>query len=166
MKLLFHSPVGLLLAEYDPHELRALRFWPTGEHPPAGTRDTPAPGDQLGRALVAELGEYFAGSRRSFDLPLHPAPTPFQAAVRDALCAIPYGETRSYADLAVRVGRPGGARAIGQANARNPFPILVPCHRVLAAGGQLGGYMGAWGAGEELRTKQWLLDLEAAGARP
>lgn len=161
MKLLLHSPVGLLLAEYEPRQLRSLRFWRGGEHPPAGTRDEPARGDVLGRRLAEELREYFAGNRRRFDLPLRAAPTPFQARIREALERIPYGEVRSYGQIAADVGRPGAARAVGQANARNPFPIIVPCHRVLAANGQLGGYMGEWGRGEALRTKRWLLHLES-----
>ena len=157
MKLMMHSPVGLLLAEYDPGALRSLRFWRTGEHPAAGTRDEPARGDGLGERLVEEIAEYFAHARRDFDLPLRPAATPFQAAIRAALRAIPYGEVRSYGAIAASVGRPGAARAVGQANARNPFPIIVPCHRVLASNGHLGGYMGEWGRGEALGKKEWLL---------
>lgn len=160
MKLLLHSPVGLLLAEYEPDAMRSLRFWPPGEHPPAGTRDAPAPGDALGAALQAQLSEYFAGERRVFDLPVRAAATPFQAAVRAALCRIPYGDVRSYLQVARDAGRPGGARAVGQANARNPFPVIVPCHRVVAANGSLGGYMGEWGRGEAMGKKEWLLRHE------
>jgi methylated-DNA-[protein]-cysteine S-methyltransferase len=163
--LLLHSPVGLLLAEYDPASLHALRFWPEGEHPPAGTRDEPARDDGLGLRLTGELAAYFAGKLRSFELPLRPAATPFQAAVREALRRIPFGEVRSYGEIAVELGRRGGARAVGQANARNPFPIIVPCHRVLASGGQLGGYMGDWGEGAGLGIKRWLLRHEGGEAR-
>ena len=148
MKLLLHSPLGLLLAEYDDEQLHALRFWRTGAHPPSGTRDRPAREDRLGRRLVEQLTEYFAGERRLFDLPLRPAPTPFQARVREGLLAIPYGGSCSYGELAAAIGHPGAARAVGQANARNPIPIIVPCHRVLASGGRMGGYLGEWGGGE------------------
>jgi methylated-DNA-[protein]-cysteine S-methyltransferase len=160
MKLLFHSPVGLLLAEYDPDVLRSLRFWRVGEHPPAGTRDEPGRDDRMGRRLRAELGEYFAGERSRFDLPLLPAATPFQQTVREALVRIPYGEVRTYGELARDLGRPGAARAIGQANACSPYPIVVPCHRVVASGGRLGGYMGDWGEGEGVAIKRWLLGHE------
>lgn len=160
MKLLLHSPVGLLLAEHDAERLHSLRFWRVGEHPPAGTRDAPARGDAFGERVARVLAEYFAGERRAFDLPLRPALTPFQQAVREALVAIPYGEVRSYGDLARGMGRPGAARAIGQANAHNPYPILVPCHRVVASGGRLGGYMGDWGEGEGVAIKRWLLAHE------
>jgi methylated-DNA-[protein]-cysteine S-methyltransferase len=162
MKLMLHSPVGLLLAEYQPDVLHSLRFWRSGEHPPAGTRDAPARDDLLGSRLAEQLAAYFAGDRRVFELPLRAAPTPFQAAIRDALRAIPYGEVRSYGEIAEAVGRRGGARAVGQANARNPFPIIVPCHRVLASGGHLGGYMGDWGRGDALGKKEWLLRHEGA----
>ncbi|HEX6923987.1 MAG TPA: methylated-DNA--[protein]-cysteine S-methyltransferase [Longimicrobiaceae bacterium] len=161
MKLLLHSPVGLLLAEYDPDALRDIRFWPAGEHPPAGTRDAPARTDSLGTELARQLAEYFAGERRSFDLPLRPAATPFQVAVRYALLQIPYGEVRTYLDVARATGRPGAARAVGQVNAHNPFPIIVPCHRVVAANGALGGYLGEWGRGDALGKKEWLLRHEA-----
>jgi methylated-DNA-[protein]-cysteine S-methyltransferase len=160
MKLLFHSPVGLLLADYDPEVLRSLLFWRVGEHPPAGTRDEPARDDRMGQRILRELGEYFAGGRHDFDLPLQPAATPFQGTVREALRRIPYGEVRTYGELARDVGRPGAARAIGQANACNPYPIVVPCHRVVASGGKLGGYMGDWGEGEGVAIKRWLLGLE------
>lgn len=160
MKLLLHSPVGLLFVEYDAEQLHSVRFWRNGEHPPSGTRDRPAPADALGRQIVEQLAGYFAGERREFDLPLRPAATPFQTRVREALLAIPYGQSRSYGELAAAIGRPGAARAVGQANARNPIPIIVPCHRVLAARGQLGGYLGEWGGGEGLGKKEWLLGLE------
>lgn len=161
LRLLLSSPVGPLLAEYDSRALRALRFWPQGAHPPAGTRDAPARDDALGRRIAAELREYFAGGRRDFSLPLEAEGTAFQRAVWDALRAIPFGETRSYGELARALGRPGASRAVGQANARNPLPIVVPCHRVLASDGGLGGYLGAWGESDAVGVKRWLLALEA-----
>ncbi len=103
---------------------------------------------------VAQLQDYFDAARTGFDLPLAPHGTGFQRRVWDALRAIPPGETRSYGDLARLLG--SSARAIGQANGANPIPILIPCHRVLAAGGVLGGYSGGDGPG----TKRWLLAHE------
>lgn len=160
MKLLLHSPIGPLLATYDEEQLESLHFWRVGDHPPAGTRDEPARNDHFGRHLADELAEYFSGDRQRFDIAMRPARTPFGAMVREALLAIPYGEVRSYGQLAAALERPGGARAVGQANAHNPFPILVPCHRVVAADGSLGGYAGDWGEGEGLAIKRWLLRHE------
>jgi methylated-DNA-[protein]-cysteine S-methyltransferase len=162
MRLLLPSPLGPLLAEYDESGLRTLRYWREGEHPPAGTRDAPARTDDLGRRLESELREYFRGERSTFSVALAPQGTAFQRAVWSALVEIPFGETRSYAQLAASVGRPGAARAVGQANGRNPIPILVPCHRVVAANGGIGGYMGAWGEGAGIETKRWLLNHEKA----
>jgi len=162
-RLLLNSPVGPLLAEHDGQALRALRFWPQGDHPPAGTRVASVPGDALGRRIAAELEEYFAGARRDFSLPVEAGGTAFQQAVWEGLRGIPFGETRSYGELARALGRPGAARAVGQANARNPVPIVVPCHRVLASGGGLGGYLGAWGESTATDVKRWLLDHERRG---
>ncbi|PWS38559.1 cysteine methyltransferase [Falsiroseomonas bella] len=112
-------------------------------------------------AAVAQLQDYFDGTREIFDLPLAPSGTDFQKRVWASLRAIPAGQTRSYGDLARQLG--SAARAIGQANGSNPIPILIPCHRVVGAGGALGGYSG----GEGPSTKQWLLDHErrAYGSR-
>lgn len=101
-----------------------------------------------------ELREYFRGTRQDFDLPLAPAGTPFQQKVWQELCRIPYGRTASYGEIARRIGLPKGPRAIGQANHRNPIPILIPCHRVIAAHGGLGGY----GGGTDIKIR--LLKLE------
>jgi methylated-DNA-[protein]-cysteine S-methyltransferase len=159
-RLLLNSPVGPLFVEYDADGVRALSFWRQGEHPPAGTRDAGARDDALGRQVERELGEYFAGARRAFSLPLAQAGTDFQRRVWAALARIPYGETRSYAALAAEIGAaPGAARAVGQANGRNALPILVPCHRVIAADGSLGGYLGA-DAGAGLEVKRWLVSHE------
>ena len=109
-----------------------------------------------------QLQEYTDGRRRAFDLPIAPEGTDFQKAVWAALETIPYGETRSYADIAATIGKPGAARAVGQANGVNPLPLVVPCHRVIAADGGLGGYMGDWGDGAGLVMKRHLLDLEGS----
>ena len=103
-----------------------------------------------------ELQEYFAGSRRDFSFPLDLRGTEFQLACWKALLAIPYGETRTYADIARAVGRPQGFRAVGMANNRNPVAIVVPCHRVIASDGTLCGYGGG------LDVKRKLLQLEGA----
>jgi len=114
-------------------------------------------GERVDDALpdaTLQLGEYFAGKRQAFDLPLAPSGTEFQRRVWAALAEIPYGETRSYGQIATAIGRPGASRAVGMANGRNPVSIVVPCHRVVGASGSLTGYAG----GPE--RKQFLLDLE------
>lgn len=128
-----------------------------------GLRDREATGDGSPRtthldALERELGEYFAGARREFDLPLDLAGTLWQKKVWSALMEIPYGASASYGELASRLGKPGGSRAVGLANGQNRVAIVVPCHRVIQADGKLGGYGGG------LHRKRWLLDLET-GAR-
>jgi len=114
--------------------------------------------DQSPTRLLArardQLHAYFDGSPTRFDLPLNPAGTPYRRRVWSALMAIPYGATRSYADIARQAG--GSPRSVGQANGANPIPIIIPCHRVLATTG-IGGYSG----GEGLPTKRTLLALEA-----
>lgn len=112
---------------------------------------------------VQQVQEYLHGKRNHFTLPLDPAGTEFQKAVWTALQDIPFGETRSYADIAAALGRPGAARAVGQANRRNRIPLVVPCHRVVAADGSLGGYMGQWN--EEGGLKAQLLAHEGRFAR-
>jgi len=159
-RLLLTSPVGPLFVEYDEGAVHRLHYWPQGAHPPAGTRDEPARGDALGQRIATQLREYFAGRRRAFDLPLRPSGTAFQRRVWDALLRIPPGETRTYGEVAGAVDC-RAARAIGQANRNNPIPILIPCHRVVAANG-LGGYDGQHGEGALVDTKRWLLRHEGA----
>ncbi len=102
----------------------------------------------------AQLTEYFAGKRQVFDLAIDWRGTPFQRAVWEAVCAVPYGETSTYGEIALLIGRPNAARAVGAANGANPLAPIVPCHRLVGSDGSLRGY----GAG--LNTKQWLIDLE------
>ena len=109
--------------------------------------------DLLDRA-IDEVDEYFAGKRTAFDIPLAPEGTPFQQEVWKALRAIPFGETRSYMDVARTIGKPRAVRAVGAANGRNPLGIVVPCHRVIGADGSLTGYAGG------MERKKFLLDLE------
>jgi methylated-DNA-[protein]-cysteine S-methyltransferase len=118
-----------------------------------------------GKALRMELSEYFAGKRREFSVPRDlEGVTDFQFKVYEQLLMIPYGETASYGEIAERVGRPGGARAVGQANKRNPIGIIVPCHRVIASDGSLGGYGGGYRE-DALRLKRMLLEIEGAKLR-
>lgn len=108
----------------------------------------------LTNEAATQLMEYFAGKRRTFSLPLAPKGTPFQKEVWQALSSIPYGQTRSYADIAAQVGRPKAYRAVGMANNRNPIPIVIPCHRVVGSSGDMVGY--AYGT----KIKRYLLELE------
>lgn len=109
----------------------------------------------LSDAAYVQITEYFFGKRKSFDLPIASKGTDFQKKVWQALCDIPYGETRSYKDIAIAVGNPKASRAVGMANNRNPIAIVVPCHRVIGSSGKLVGYAGG------LETKEKLLALEA-----
>ena len=109
------------------------------------------------KPLKAQLGAYFKGELRRFDLPLAPVGTEFQLKVWQALEAIPYGEVASYGSIAAAIGNPKAVRAVGGANARNPIPIIIPCHRVIGSDGSLTGFGGG------LTTKQRLLDLERGG---
>jgi methylated-DNA-[protein]-cysteine S-methyltransferase len=104
----------------------------------------------------AQLGEYFAGARTTFDLPLAPEGTPFQQRVWQALCAIPFGETATYRTIARTLGDANATRAVGAANGRNPIGIVVPCHRIVGTDGSLTGYAGG------LDRKRWLLRHEDA----
>lgn len=119
----------------------------------------PGSNDHLER-LKEELAGYFAGSLRRFTVPLVYPGTPFQRRVWEQLLAIPYGETRSYAELAAAIGQPHAVRAVGRANGLNRIAIVIPCHRVINKGGGLGGYGGG------LRRKEFLLDLERSGPAP
>jgi methylated-DNA-[protein]-cysteine S-methyltransferase len=112
--------------------------------------------DQLTSQAARQLGEYFSGKRRKFDIPLNPSGTEFQQAVWEALLSIPYGETRSYKQVAEMVGNPKGSRAVGMANNKNPISIIIPCHRVIGSNGALIGYAGG------LDMKKGLLELEGA----
>ncbi|MCB8817675.1 methylated-DNA--[protein]-cysteine S-methyltransferase [Desulfosporosinus shakirovi] len=106
------------------------------------------------REAARQLGEYFDGRRKEFDLPLSLHGTEFQQSVWEALQAIPVGETCSYKDIAVQIGNPRASRAVGTANKRNPVIIIIPCHRVVGQDGSLTGYVGG------LPVKQYLLELE------
>jgi methylated-DNA-[protein]-cysteine S-methyltransferase len=147
------SPVGDLLASANPAgQITGLHFL-DGHRPAAPHASWVRDGRALA-PLCRQLAEYFAGERRDFELELAPSGTPFQLSVWRELCAIPYGETASYGEIADAVGQPGAARAVGGANNRNPIAIVIPCHRVIGANGTLTGYGGG------LPRKQRLLALE------
>jgi methylated-DNA-[protein]-cysteine S-methyltransferase len=153
------SPVGpLTLVADDRDRLSRIEF---GESTTDRglTRIDPTSGAVLAQA-VRELDEYFAGTRREFEVELGLQGTPFQLAVWDALRAIPYGATASYGDIALAVGRPNAVRAVGQANGRNPLAIVVPCHRVIGSDHTLTGYGGG------IDRKRFLLALEGAPFAP
>ena len=138
------TPIGPLTLEADENAVTAIRFSAGGAQDASPLLD----------AAEAQLREYFAGARRTFDLPLAPRGTAFQQRVWAALRAIPYGETRTYGELAAAIGSPNANRAVGMANHRNPIPIVIPCHRVIGANGTLTGYAGG------LEIKRRLLALE------
>ena len=142
------SPLGDLLLFGDEQALRGVYM---DAKAPPGWRSS----DEAFAAAGEQLDQYFAGERRDFDLPLDLRGTPFQRRVWQALLTIPYGETRSYGELAAQIGRPDRPRAVGAANGRNPVSIVVPCHRVIGSDGGLTGYGGG------LARKRWLLDHEA-----
>ncbi len=146
----FKSPVGTLTLEAIDEGLCSVWFGDRGRaRPPIG-----ALAQQHLDAALRALDDYFAGRTPRLP-PLVLRGTEFELAVWRALLAIPFGETRTYGELAATLKRPGAARAVGQANHANPIPILVPCHRVVQAGGALGGYGGG------VDVKRWLLAHEA-----
>jgi len=146
------SPIGEILLAGDQAGLRFIGF-PDGKGRLVPERDWTEDHSAFADAK-SQLDEYFAGQRTEFRLKLAPNGTAFQLRVLEALQAIPYGETRSYRDIAESIGRPKAVRAVGAANGRNPLPIVIPCHRVIGTDGSLTGFGGG------LETKRFLLDLE------
>ena len=138
------TPIGALTLTASADAVTAVRFGAEGARDASTLLD----------AAEAQLREYFARTRRTFDLPLDPRGTAFELRVWTALRTIPYGETRSYGAIAAAIGSPRAARAVGMANHRNPLPILIPCHRVIGVDGSLTGYAGG------LAAKRRLLALE------
>lgn len=146
------SPLGSLLLAWQDEGLACINFQ-DGEDPLTEQSSWKRRGaDPFGAAT--QLADYFAGRLRAFDLPLRPQGTAFQLRVWEALATIPYGKIVSYGAVAVQIGQPQASQAVGAANGRNPLPIVVPCHRVVGADGQLTGYRGG------LHLKEFLLDLE------
>jgi methylated-DNA-[protein]-cysteine S-methyltransferase len=147
------SPIGPLLLAGSDEALRVVSF-PSGRGArrpkPEWIEDATA-----FRETIRQLGEYFAGERTAFELPLEPHGNEFQLRVWQALRQIPYGATATYGEIATAIGEPlSASRAVGSANGANPLPIVIPCHRVIGAGGALVGFGGG------LATKKFLLDLE------
>jgi methylated-DNA-[protein]-cysteine S-methyltransferase len=145
------SPIGPLALAGQGSVLTDLRMLNQTYEP---NRSDWVPNDRALSDVVDQLEAYFAGERSEFDLDLKLAGSEFQRRVWRALLTIPYGETRSYGQIAEQIGAPGAARAVGLANGRNPIAIVVPCHRVIGASGSLTGYGGG------LDRKRWLLDME------
>jgi methylated-DNA-[protein]-cysteine S-methyltransferase len=151
------SPVGRIVLTGDERALSGLYLLDAGDQWRLSAGLFPG--------VAAQLAEYFAGTRTSFDLPLAPRGTPFQLAVWAELTRIPYGSTVSYGEVALALGKSlVASRAVGLANGRNPISIIVPCHRVIGADGSLTGY--GWGVGR----KEWFLRhegaIDAAGIQP
>lgn len=146
------SPIGQLLLGGDDSALVLIGF-PEGKGQ-VTPLDSWQRNDSVFDDVKQQLAEYFAGQRREFDLELAPHGTEFQLQVLDALQTIPFGETRSYLDIATAIQKPKAVRAVGAANGRNPLPIVIPCHRVIGADGSLTGFGGG------LAAKSWLLAHE------
>ena len=143
--LFYDSPVGPMTLVQEGEVLTRLDF------------NTPSQAEETTPLLLEarrQLQEYFAGERKAFALPLAPAGTVFQKKVWAALREIPWGETRSYGDIARAIGKPTACRAVGTANGRNPLPVFIPCHRVIGTNGSITGYSGG------LEKKRFLLRLE------
>jgi methylated-DNA-[protein]-cysteine S-methyltransferase len=152
----YESPLGTVIAIADPHGITSIDFVDAKyakRIEPGWVEDA---NDPRLRKCISQLREYFAGTRREFDLPLSPHGTPFQERVWQEIARVPYGKTISYGELARRAGAPGQARAAGAATGRNPVGVVVPCHRIVGADGSLTGYAGG------LSRKQRLLELEGA----
>lgn len=142
-----HTPLGWLCLTGDENHLHAINF---------DAEVDPQPGNQLLKTCADQIQAYFLGKLKKFDIPISLSLTPFQEIVLSKVLVIPYGETRSYGQLADSIGNPRSVRAIGNANGKNPLPIIIPCHRVVGAEGQLTGYSGG------LWRKKWLLQHESS----
>ena len=161
----FNSPVGPMIVGVSHRGLVLLEF-DRGNFPPLEKGKKPQvswhESKEETREYVSELEEYFGGKRREFTIPLDLRGTAFQKRCWKALLSIPFGETRSYGDIAKMVGKPRASRAVGGANHSNNMCIVIPCHRVIASDGTLGGYGGPGG----LKLKRKLLELEGVEVSP
>lgn len=155
---LFASPIGLLSMKEEDGFITELSLLEAAKPPGSGKPCPPLsdsrPETELSKRTQEQLAQYFAGKRKTFELPVFYRGTPFRQRVWDALCTIPYGQTRSYQDIAKLIGSPKAVRAVGQANHDNPLLILVPCHRVIHKNGDIHGYA----CGDSV--KEFLLKLE------
>jgi O-6-methylguanine DNA methyltransferase len=143
-----HTPIGLLEIEEENEHIVALNFAKYHQHPEDGS--------MILQEAKWQLEAYFDGKRKDFNLPLHFDCSEFHKEIYTTLLNVPYGTTLSYKELASQAGNPSASRAVGTAMSSNPFPILVPCHRVLKSDGSLGNYTGGHG----VKTKQWLIEHE------
>jgi len=146
------SPIGPILLAGDEEGLKHVNFMKGKKK--IEVSDDWVENEEFFREISGQLEAYFSGKLKSFDVKLAPEGTEFQKSVWKALCEIPYGETRTYKDIAVSIGKPKAYRAVGLANNRNPIAIIVPCHRVIGTDGKLTGYAGG------LDVKEFLLKLE------
>ncbi len=161
------TPLGEVWAALSPHGLVTVDFqvsrqdFESAVHRQTGRKVEYAPG--IVAEVTRQIKEYLLGKRCDFDLVIdwQVLASDFQRLVLKAVSATPYGETTTYAEIAARIGHPRAFRAVGRANATNPMPLVIPCHRVIGADGTLHGYGGAGG----LKTKEWLLNLERGGSR-
>lgn len=152
----FPSPLGDLVLTASDTSLTGVYFPNFGTHADWLEDSGRGPAGELLARVRGQLTEYFARARTAFDLPLDPPGTPFEHRVWDLLRSIPYGSTTTYGELARRLGDARATRAVGAANGKNPIPIIVPCHRVVGARGELTGFGGG------LDRKRWLLEHEGA----
>jgi methylated-DNA-[protein]-cysteine S-methyltransferase len=143
--VIIDSPIGPLTLEANDEGLTRISF---------RVEETEDKSSPLLALAIRQLDEFFAGKRTAFDVPLALRGTPFQLEVWHTLLRIPYGATRTYAQIAESIGRPAASRAVGAANGANPIPIIVPCHRVIGSNGSLTGFGGG------IDVKRWLLDFE------
>lgn len=150
---IMHSPIGPLYLVASDKGLRMI-YWNRQADPLTANLHSESTAVETLKSTVRQLEEYFQGKRTEFQIPLDVEGTAFQKRVWEELKKIPYGQTISYRTLSERIGNPKAARAVGSANGKNPLSIIVPCHRVIAADGSLGGYAGG------LPGKKALLDLE------
>ena len=145
----YQSPIGALTILSGDKGIKAIKFYEDEKVKAQGRTN------EMTRWAVKELEEYFQGKRKAFTVPCVPKGTDFQKRVWEALIQIPYGETRTYKEIAAAAGNPKASRAVGMANNRNPIPIIIPCHRVIGTNGSLTGYAGG------LKVKEYLLKLES-----
>lgn len=148
------SPIGMLTIAQEEESITHIYFGNETIDPKLSVEETP-----LIKEAIHQLKLYFKGELKNFDLPLNPIGTPYMQAVWRQLCTVPYGTTATYKDIAHKVGNPKGCRSVGQANNRNPIPIVIPCHRIIGADGKLVGY----GGGLDIKIK--LLELEKRHAK-
>jgi methylated-DNA-[protein]-cysteine S-methyltransferase len=154
---LWHSPIGWLSVTVGNGKIIEILCHPDPGHIRLRLQENALPESADSSAAMTQMQEYFSRKRREFRLRLDfDLLSPFTAEVLKALASVPFGRTVTYGELAALVGRPGAARAVGRAMATNPFPLVMPCHRVVGAGGKMTGYSG----GSGISTKEWLLAFE------